>query len=140
MICDTSGLLAGFDPDEVHYGAVRRALDQHRGLVVVSPYVVAELDHLIRRRIGHDQARVVLTELSGGAFELAAMPDDRLLRAVEVDRRYADLGLGAVDASLVVLAAEYADHDLLTLDERHLRAVRPLHGGAFRLLPADLDS
>ncbi|MGL5928062.1 MAG: hypothetical protein ACRCY8_03915, partial [Dermatophilaceae bacterium] len=59
--------------------------------------------------------------------------------AVEVDRRYADLGLGAADASLVVLAAEYADHDLLTLDERHLRAVRPLDGGTFRLLPADLD-
>lgn len=39
----------------------------------------------------------------------------------------------------MVLAAEYDDRDLLTLDERHLRAVRPIGGGSFRLLPVDAE-
>jgi len=37
-----------------------------------------------------------------------------------------------------VLAARHRTTEVLSLDERHLRAVRPLDGGAFRLLPADL--
>jgi hypothetical protein len=54
-----------------------------------------------------------------------------------VDRAYAGLGLGLTYASLVVLARRAGMRSLLTLDERHFRAVSPLQGGAFRLLPAD---
>jgi predicted nucleic acid-binding protein len=47
------------------------------------------------------------------------------------------LGPGLADASIVVLADRYATLDLLTLDERHFRAVRGLGNRPFRLLPAD---
>ena len=37
-----------------------------------------------------------------------------------------------------VLAERYGTRDILTLDERHFRALRPLTGaGHFRLLPTD---
>ena len=45
--------------------------------------------------------------------------------------------IGVTDASLVVLAARYRTTRLLTFDERHFRAIKPLHGEAFTLLPAD---
>lgn len=51
--------------------------------------------------------------------------------------RYRSLSIGLADASLVVLADRYGTNRLLTLDERRFRAVRPLGGGAFRLLPTD---
>jgi hypothetical protein len=52
--------------------------------------------------------------------------------------RYADLGIGLTDASLVVLAARVGSEDVATFDERHFRVVRPLAGAeAFRLLPLD---
>jgi predicted nucleic acid-binding protein len=54
-----------------------------------------------------------------------------------VDLRYADLGLGLADCSLVVLAHRHATKRILSFDERHLRAVAPLAGGAFTILPAD---
>ncbi len=48
------------------------------------------------------------------------------------------LGIGLADASVVVLAERYGTYDILTLDERHFRAMRPLTGRrSFRLLPAD---
>ena len=59
---------------------------------------------------------------------------------VELDRSHADLGLGLTDASLVVIAQRAGTRALLTLDERHLRAVRPLQGGHFVLLLADARS
>ena len=50
--------------------------------------------------------------------------------------RCEDLSIGLADASLVVLATRYDVTDLLTLDERHFRAIWGPHGRPFRLLPA----
>jgi len=48
-----------------------------------------------------------------------------------------DPARAAADASLVVLAARSETRDILTLDERHFRAVVDARGRPFRLLPAD---
>jgi len=37
----------------------------------------------------------------------------------------------------MVLAERYETRRLLSFDERHFRAVAPLQGGSFELLPAD---
>jgi predicted nucleic acid-binding protein len=47
------------------------------------------------------------------------------------------LGIGLADASIVVLAARHGVREVLTLDERHFRALRDTRVRAFRLLPAD---
>jgi len=41
------------------------------------------------------------------------------------------------DASVAVIAAKARTTNLLTLDERHFRCIRPLWGEVFSLLPAD---
>jgi uncharacterized protein len=48
-----------------------------------------------------------------------------------------DLDIGLADAWVVILAARYRTTRVLTLDERHLRTIRPLHADAFVLLPTD---
>jgi predicted nucleic acid-binding protein len=52
-------------------------------------------------------------------------------------RRYRDLELGLADASLAVLAARHRTDRIATFDERAFRAMTPLRGGAFTILPAD---
>jgi hypothetical protein len=57
------------------------------------------------------------------------------VRAAEIADRYADLGLGLVDASL---AGALETNRIASFDERHFRAVEPLTGeSSFVLLPAD---
>jgi predicted nucleic acid-binding protein len=51
--------------------------------------------------------------------------------------RYADLRIGLADASIVVLASRYQCQDVLTLDQRHFRAVLGPDSQPFRLLPVD---
>jgi predicted nucleic acid-binding protein len=60
---------------------------------------------------------------------------------MEVDRRFADLGLGLVDASIVALAESLGIRRLVTRDVRHFTAVRLCDGRAFELVvhPADPD-
>ncbi len=137
LICDTSGILAALDRSDPDHEACAKALLTHAGPLVMSPLVLAELDHLLRNRLGEGAARTVAEDVSQGAYQLAALDAADIAECLALDRKYSDLGLGLTDASLVVLARRLGTKQLLTLDERHFRAVRPLQGGAFVLLPAD---
>jgi predicted nucleic acid-binding protein len=135
IIADTSGLLALFDRGESGHKAVSDAVARSVGPLVVSPYVVAELDYLVGTRIGVAQELAVLRELSGGAYVLPEFGPSDLARAVDLIERYRDQDIGIADASIVVLAERYATRQLLTLDRRHFSVLRPAQGGRFTLLP-----
>ncbi len=102
---------------------------------MVSPFVMAELDYLLRSRVGRGAARALVDELAGGAYRLPCIDEDDLRVATEVIDRYAGLDLGLTDASLVMLADRHATLRLLTLDRRRFGTVRSLGGAPFELLP-----
>ena len=135
MIADTSGLLALFNRTEPLHGEVQRVVDAATEPLVVSPYVIAELDYLVATRIGVDAELSVLEELASGAYDVAAFDAEALAQATSVIARYHDQAVGVADASLVVLADRHRTRELLTLDHRHFDVVRPLSGGRFKLLP-----
>lgn len=134
-IADTSGLLALFNRTEPEHDAVRRVVAELDEPLVVSPYVVAELDYLIATRVGVEAELAVLRELAGGGYILAGLEAADLERAVAVIARFSDQAVGLADASIVVLADRYRTREILTLDHRHFEVLRPLSGGRFRLIP-----
>jgi predicted nucleic acid-binding protein len=133
-IADTSGLFALFS-SEARYEAARRTVSEIEGPLVVSPFVLAELDYLVATRVGVDAELAVLEELSGGAYDLAHLEESDLSRCSSVVERYRDPTIGVADASVVVLADRYRTREVLTLDRRHFGVLRPLSGGRFKLLP-----
>ncbi len=135
IIADTSGLLSSFVESGPRHEAVVEWLEKTNPVLVVSPFVVAEVDYLVATRKGVKAELAVLRELAGGAYELATMDADDLAAGARVVERYRDLGIGITDASLVVLADRYRTRTILTLDKRHFGVVRPLSGGRFKLVP-----
>lgn len=135
MIIDTSALLAYFDTDEPDHEAVSDVLDDTVEPLVVSPYVVAELDYLVASRLGVSAELAVLAELAGGAWDLPSIDGPGLSQARAVIERYADQRIGVADASNVVLAARYRTRTIVTLDHRHFDVLRPLGGGRFIVVP-----
>jgi uncharacterized protein len=95
--------------------------------------VVAEASYLIARHMG---ARTDAAFLAGmSRFDVRAPLAEDWSRIAELALAYANFPLGGTDASLIALA-ERLDTDLvITLDQRHFRAVRPAHRSAFRILP-----
>ncbi|MET0596205.1 MAG: PIN domain-containing protein [Polyangiaceae bacterium] len=75
-----------------------------------------------------------MKDLSRGAFTYAAPTSSTLDRAMEIDRRYAGLGLGLVDASVVALAEEIGVDRLATRDVRHFSVVTLRGGRSFQLV------
>jgi predicted nucleic acid-binding protein len=137
IILDTSGLLAALDASETHHADAAQALKASEPPRLLSPFVLAELDYLLAKRVSAQAARALLAEVARGAYELAPFDGDDVAAALAVLERHADLDLGLADASLVVLADRHGVTDILTLDERHFRAVRGPRGRPFRLLPTD---
>ena len=135
MIVDTSALLAFYIPREPTHAAVRDALLASTGPLIISPYVVAELDYLVATREGVPSELSVLRDLTGGAWTVGSFDGDDLTSAIQIIERYSDLKIGLAHASNVVLADRYSTRTIATLDRRHFGAVRPLHGGRFSLVP-----
>jgi hypothetical protein len=75
----------------------------------------------------------LIDDRARGAFTYAPPAVDQLTRAMDIDRRYSDLGLGLVNASVVVLAEDLGIRRLATRDVRHFAAVRLRDGSAFEL-------
>ncbi len=134
VIVDTSALLAFFDASEPDHTAVAEVLAA-ADVLVVSPYVVAEVDYLVATRHGVDDELVVLDELAGGAWDLAAFDEDGLRRARGIIASYRDQQIGVADASIVVLAERYRTRTIASLDRRHFGVLRSLDGGYFEVLP-----
>jgi len=107
------------------------------GPFYVSPFVLQEIDYLVSERLGPDRSFSILDTVASGAYRLEPFSAADVAVAVAAMRRYADMRLGLADASIVVIAARHGTDRILTLDERHFRAVRPLVGDAFTILPVD---
>jgi uncharacterized protein len=135
MIVDTSAILAFFDRDEPDHEALAAVLSQSSEPLVVSPYVIAEVDYLIGTRLGVAAEIAALHELAGGAWDLATIDSIDLARTVSIIERYADHAIGVADASNVVLADRYRTTTVATLDRRHFSVLRPLSGGYFAIVP-----
>lgn len=135
IIADTGGLLAYFDRHEPRHRAVAEYIDTGTDTLVVSAYVIAELDYLLMTRHGVAGELESLRRLAGGAYELAQLTEADLASCADVIERYADQEIGVTDASLVVLAKRYQTRRILTLDHRHFDVLRPLNGGRFQIVP-----
>ena len=138
LLVDAGALYAQADRADPHHRAVVEVLRSERGPLVTSQIAVAEADYLMLTRLGLEVELAFLQDLAAGTFLAECLSRDELGLALGVARRYRDLQLGVADAALVVLAQRYRTRRLLTFDERAFRAVTPLQGGSFTLLPADL--
>jgi len=136
ILLDSSGVLAALYPDQRHHRACAAVIAEASPPRILSPFVLAELDYFIVRRGGASAELRFLTEIAKRVFELASFGMQDLEEAMAVIQTYHDLKVGLADASIVVLANRHDCRDIVTLDERHFRTLRPGRR-SFRILPAD---
>lgn len=142
VVADTSGLLAALDAAHPETEAANEAI-MRAGLLVMSPLLLAEVDHVATRELGRAAALSATDDIRRwmrrGRIAVPEITEAHLGEAQAVRARYASLELDLADAVNVALAADYDTDAVLTLDRRDFRAVRPLgRHKAFRLLPDDL--
>lgn len=132
-VVDTGPLYAAADAgDEDHQSSLATLL--RPDLTFVIPVLaIAEAAYLVASRLGPlAEARFI----RGMSQMTVEAPDARDWDAVAaLMERHADFPLGAVDASVAVLADRLGTDVIITLDRRHFGALRTPAGAAYRLLP-----
>ena len=135
LILDTGPLLAALDEaDPDHASCAALLLDADEDLVVPG-LVLAELDYWCHERLTGEAWLAFLDDVLEGVYTVAPPTITDLRRCELLQRRYADLRFGVVDASILALCERLAERKLATLDHRHFAAVRPAHVDALDLLP-----
>lgn len=138
MICDTSGLLSALVADQPHHELCLSALNEAE-ILVVPQLTLCEIDYLATSRHGKRASARLLAEFAQPEYEFAELRKEDIGLALDVMKAYEDLNVGLTDASVVILAKRYKTNEILTLDQRHFRAMRGLDGRHFRLLPFDME-
>jgi len=136
ILVDASGLVANYDRGDAYHSDVDRILARPQRRIL-SPFVLAEVDYLVIKLAGQAAELALLWDVARGVYELETFSAVDVGAARGIVERYSDLNLGLADASIVVLADRYRCQDVLTLDQRHFRALRDSAGRAFRLFPWD---
>jgi hypothetical protein len=137
LIIDAGALFAQADEDQAGHDSVRAALLLEREALVTAELAIAEADYLILHRLGPDAEAAFIEDLVEGTYVVECLDRTQMARARELLARYRDLRLGLADASLVVVAERHNTRRILSFDLRAFRAVTPLQGGSFTILPAD---
>lgn len=134
MIVDAGPMVALVDAADRHHAACRELLETHPGPLVVPTMALAEVVHLVGTRLGPAPEIALLGDVAAGRFLAEPVEPADWLPIAELVARYRDLGLGTVDASVVVAANRLGDRTIATLDRRHFEVLRAEMPGA-ELLP-----
>jgi len=137
LVVDAAPLIALADRRDPMGPQIQALLADEPGSLVIPAPVTSEVDHILGRRLGRAARLSFLDDLAAGRFTVACLDEDDHHTVLDLARRYADIDAGLADLSAVVLAHRFRTRRLLTFDQRHFRALRPLSGGTFTLLPAD---
>lgn len=137
LVLDMAPLVAVADRRDRMRPLIEALLRTEPGELVIPAPVTAEVDYLLGRRLGRVARLAFLDDLAAGRFTVACLEPDEHGVVADLERRYDDLDVGLADLSVVVVAERFGTRRLLTFDERHFRALRPLNGGQFTLLPSD---
>ncbi len=137
ILVDTSGLLSALDASQRFHQECASVLAEASPPLLLSPFVLAELDYLLMRHIGSRAQITMLEEVARGAYQLEPFNRSDVARANQVIGRYSDLEIGLADASIVVLAERHDVTEVLSLDQRHFRSLRIGPRRKFKVLPFD---
>lgn len=137
IIADTGPLYALIDASDAWHKRIVEWWRKNREPLVVPVCVLPEVCYLLHTRISQRAEAAFVRSIADGEFVIESLEAEDVARAEALIRKYADLELGFVDATVIATAERLDAIEVVTTDRRHFSAVRPRHVGAFRLSPVN---
>jgi uncharacterized protein len=138
LIADSGAIYGLHDRRDRHHRALRRAVEREQGAILLPAVILSEIDCLLHSRLGASAELDFLHDIIDGVFILESFTAEDVIRSRDLIQQYMALNLGLADAAVIATAERLNVQRILTVDERHFRAVRSVDGKPFTLVPADL--
>jgi predicted nucleic acid-binding protein len=123
VLLDTGIVYAYYDRSDRWHDRARTLIQgEQRGLILPAP-VIPEVDHLLGQRLGAKSRLTFYDGIVDGYYLIADLPREMYGRVAELNRQFADLDLGFVDAAIIALAETLGLSRIATTDRRHFDAL-----------------
>ena len=136
IVWDTGPIVAMANEQDRHHTRCVDLFDSAPGPLLVPAPILTEVCYLLERERGAQAEAGFLRSVRDDVFTLVALTAVDLDRMADLVESYADLPLGAADASVIAISERPGVGEVATLDRRHFTVVRPRHVDALSLLPA----
>jgi uncharacterized protein len=137
IVADTGAIVALIDRADRHHRTLKRVYEEAPQRWILPWAILPEVDYLVAGHVGGRARNAFLADLRDGAFNVAWGDDDILAEAAALHASHAGLGLGLVDAVVIVTSVRVKASAIATLDVKHFAAIRI--PGSPKLLPRDLS-
>lgn len=133
ILLDTGVLYAWHDRrDQWHERAVTLFRAEESSLILPAP-VIPEIDYLLGKLSGAPVRTAFYRSLASGKYFIVDLSRDGYSRVEELNRQFADLHLGFVDAAVVAISEMTGVRRIATVDRRHFTPLAAAFG--LELLP-----
>ena len=119
-IVDAGPLIALFDSSDHHHLKTKERLAVYReggGTLVSTWPVVAEVAHLLKKKVHFEAEMDFLRWISMGGTELFELERNDLHHIVELQSKYSDLSMDFADATLVLVAERLNIDKIFSFDK-----------------------
>lgn len=137
IVADTGAVYALLDGADRHHRTLRRVFEEDPRGWILPWAILPEVDYFASARLGRTVADAFREDVLNGRFVVEWGTRADLVRAVELDRLYADLDLGLVDTVVMAVAERLGAQAVATLDLRDFAPVEL--EGAPELWPRDQE-
>ncbi len=135
IVVDTGIIYALADRGDAWHARSVRFLNKYQGTLIVPCSVIPEACYLLDTYLSQSAETSFVQSLFDRELLVDHFEQNDLARCSELIRKYADLNLGFVDASIVAVCERRGILSILTTDRKHFAIVRSKKGQAFQLLP-----
>lgn len=125
VLLDTGILYAYYDRGDAWHARSVEIVRRERGQLIVPAPVIPEVDYLLGHRLGAPARLTFYEALSDGHYFVADLARDRYARVAELNRQFAELSLGFVDAAIVAIGEALGLLRIATTDRRDFEPLRP---------------
>jgi len=135
ILTDTSFFCAAVRTSDSNHAAAARALQRHESDQLAMPVtLLAETLGLVWSRSGVVRQRQAWDMFRASGIEVVPIGIEVLERARAIEERYADVGFGFVDCTLLAACEELRTARVLSFDRR-LTAYKPSFAPSLEVLP-----
>ena len=135
IVADTGAVIALVDRKDRHHRVLRRIFESGPDDWLLPWAILPEVDYLLGAHVGDAAQQAFLADLADGSYQVEWGREADLEEAARLNRQYASLRLGLVDAIVMAIATRRRATAIATLDVRHFGAVKI--AGTPKLLPRD---
>ena len=123
LIVDTGAVYASYNRRDSWHERMKALLSVERGALILPAATIPEIDYLLDKRFGTHGRLAFYEDIESGVYLIAELPNDSYKRVFELNRRYADLDLGFVDAAVIVTSETLGLPHIATTDRKHFGVV-----------------